>query len=215
LEKLFRNIAAVFFGLLCINSWAQQTEEYLIAPDSALTVVEINTEDTVSVDKKREHLPRKATMYSAVLPGLGQAYNRQIWKVPFVYGGFVALGLTVKWHNDRYVGSKRSYIELNDNNPNTQYYNEFLKLEEAIDEFEPPTNLNTTLMQRIEYFSKQRDTYIILTAAFYILNLLDANVSAHFIDFDISEDLTLNFKPIMNDPYLGTPIYGLALTYHF
>ena len=70
-------------------------------------------------------------------------------------------------------------------------------------------------MRNIEHYSRLRDLFIIGTAAFYLLNILDANVNAHFIDFDISEDLTLNIEPMPTSPYNNTPIPGLTLVYNF
>jgi hypothetical protein len=211
LVKYFKNILLLFFAFLCIGTWAQSTETALL-PDNAVVQTDELTEQT------KPHYPRKATMYSAVLPGLGQVYNKQAWKVPFIYGGFVGLGLTIQWNHGKYLGNKKSYIHLNDKNAETRFYEEFLADDDQIDsfdEFNVSSNTNSILLNRIEYFSRYRNIFIIATAGFYLLNLLDANVNAHFIDFDISEDLTFNFEQITNDPFTLTPIYGATLTYNF
>lgn len=172
-------------GLLCIATLAQPHDIELL-PDSAM----ISFADSIKIEQTtKQHFPNKATMYSAVLPGLGQIYNKQVWKVPFIYTGFAALGYTINYYHNNYIDSKRTYIEQVDKNPK--------------------------LIDYIELYSKQRNVFIIATAGFYLLNLLDANVSAHFIDFDISEDLTLNFNQISNDPISSIPIYGAILTFNF
>jgi hypothetical protein len=205
-----KSIGLVFFGLLYINVLAQTTD----IEQQADSIVDQGTITVEAEKTERVHYPRKATIYSAVLPGLGQIYNRQAWKTPFVYGGFVALGLVVEHYHRYNLNFKKSYYHLNDKNPKTTFYNEF-PVKREIDEFNPPQNLNREIENNINNSSRQRDRYIIFTAAFYLFNILDANVNAHFIDFDISEDLTFNFNPIAIDPLTSTPIYGATLTYNF
>ncbi|MBN2261891.1 MAG: hypothetical protein JW735_03200 [Prolixibacteraceae bacterium] len=189
-----------------------QPSEAILPVDTTQIVVEADSLEQT----KRIHLPRKATMYSAVLPGLGQVYNHQAWKVPFVYGGFVALGLTIKWNQDRYVGYKRSYIELNDKNPETRYYENYIDLSSyTINENSVSSDLNSRFMGGINLYSRQRNIFIIATAAFYLLNVLDANVNAHFIDFDISEDLSLNLMQMESNPLNPKPAFGATLSYNF
>lgn len=163
------------------------------------------------------HLPRKATIYSAVLPGLGQIYNKQIWKVPIIYGGFVGLGWLVQYNHIKYLDYKRSYFELNDSDLETDYYNEILDPDNLspIDELAESSSLNDRIVNNIDFFSRRRNVLIIGLVGFYLFNILDANVTAHLIDFDISEDLTLNFEPVAIDPLTNTPILGATFTYNF
>ncbi len=197
-----------------------QTEDNQAMPDT--TAFSTPIKESITINSKPEtdefeepekiHLPRKATMYSAVLPGLGQIYNGQAWKAPFIYAGFAAFAYGIDWNNSYYLNYKKAYYHLNDNNPNTTFYNELLNME--IDEFNPPGTLNQSIMQKIEYYSRQRTLVIIGTAAFYLLNIVDANVNAHFLDFDISEDLTFNLQPMI-EPTTGKPFIGAALTLNF
>jgi hypothetical protein len=201
-----------------------QTEDKQAMPDTTAfstlinetVTISTNPETDESYETKRIHLPRKATMYSAVLPGLGQAYNRQAWKIPFIYGGFVALGIAIESNHSLYKNFKKAYIHLNDSNPETAFYNEFETLERywVIDEFNQPSELSPSIYDAIEKSSRQRNRMIIFTAAFYVLNILDANVNAHFIDFDISEDLTINMQPML-EPATGKTFIGGVLTYNF
>ena len=149
-----------------------------------------------SIPEKEIHSPKKAAIYSAVLPGLGQAYNRKYWKIPLVYGGFAAFGYFIDWNNDNYRISKNAYLDLTDTDENT---NSFMNLKyiEYYDLNNPTMveRLKDGLIKRQDYYRRNRDLLVILTVAFYGLNIIDASVDAHFFDWDISDDLTMNLKP--------------------
>lgn len=197
----------VFFGFLLHNFANAQTNDTIIA-DSVI----YELPDTTLEQKK--HIPSRATMYSAVLPGLGQIYNRQTWKVPFIYAAFAGIGYGIHWQHSNYMNYKKTYYHLNDNNPETTFYQDFLKID--IDEFDKPSTLNNQIIAKIEKFKRDRNLVIIGAAAFYLLNILDANVNAHFIDFDISEDLSLELQALPRNNYFYTQqAYGAVLTYNF
>lgn len=174
----------------------------LIAPDTIpvasdiLATDSINTLPPDSIPQKEVHSPKKAAIYSAVLPGLGQAYNKKYWKIPIVYGGFAAFGYFINWNNSNYRISKNAYLDLTDNDENT---NSFMNLKyiEYYDLTNPTMveRLEDGLIKRQDYYRRNRDLLVILTVAFYGLNIIDASVDAHFFDWDISDDLTMNFKP--------------------
>ncbi|MBN1925222.1 MAG: hypothetical protein JW798_05240, partial [Prolixibacteraceae bacterium] len=73
-------------------------------------------------EKPREHIPAKATMFSAVLPGLGQIYNKKYWKLPIVYGGFIGLGYMINSYNSSYLTNKQYYYDLDDDDPETNSF---------------------------------------------------------------------------------------------
>lgn len=126
------------------------------------------------------HSPRKATIMSAVLPGLGQAYNRKYWKIPILYAG---LGTCVFF--------------IRDNNQNFQLYKDAYIAELDDD----PTTINTTpynssqLNELQETYRRWRDISYMSLAAVYVLNLIDANVDAHLFYFDVDEDLSFQVLP--------------------
>ena len=150
--------------------------------------------DTVSTVKKAEvetHSPRKATIYSAALPGLGQIYNRKYWKVPLVYGGFAALGYFINFNNEKYIIYRQAYSDIIDKDPTTSSY---LKLitrprEELMGQY------TEQLRSYKDYWRRNRDLLVIGTAVFYAVNIIDASVDAHFFKFDISDDLTMKWVP--------------------
>lgn len=174
----------------------------MVAPDTVPVAVDNLAPDSIpalpadSIPEKEIHSPKKAAIYSAVLPGLGQAYNRKYWKIPLIYGGFAAFGYFIDWNNDNYRISKNAYLDLTDKDENT---NSFMNLKyiEYYDLNNPTMveRLKDGLIKRQDYYRRNRDLLVILTVAFYGLNIIDASVDAHFFDWDISDDLTMNLKP--------------------
>lgn len=162
------------------------------------------TTDTIPVVKKEVvHSPRKATIYSAALPGLGQIYNRKYWKVPIVYGGFATLGYFINFNHGEYIKYRQAYSDILSNDPNK---NSYLNLIINYDE-NRKTQYTEQLRSYKDYWRRNRDLLVISTVAFYALNIIDASVDAHFFKFDISDDLTMKWVPgpvmFANDKTMG------------
>lgn len=132
----------------------------------------------IDLKPEKKHSPHKATIYSAILPGLGQAYNEKYWKIPIIYA---ALGTsTYLMLNNR---SKQREVQqtLNarfDNDPTTVGSPKF-KLES-----------NDVLIQKRNVYRANRDYSIIAIGAFYVINIIDATVDAHFYKFNIDKPLS-------------------------
>ncbi len=150
------------------------------------------------------HSPTKAWIMSAVLPGLGQAYNERYWKIPIIYGGFAAFGYFIQSNNFRYKTYRDAY--------NTHYQIDHLDksapdyvAQKAALEATLPNQFKNTTTDRLLYYKniyrRDRDFFIILTSLFYVINMVDAAVDAHFFTYDISNDLTLNWQPYINDGF--------------
>jgi len=158
---------------------------------------EITKADTIEVVKdKPEHSPRKATIYSAVLPGLGQIYNKKYWKVPLIYIGFGTFGYFINWNNTQYQQYRQAYSDIVDTDPNTNSF-EDLNLEGRWDltNASQKQQFTKALKGAKDLARRNRDLVIISTAAFYALNVIDASVDANFFDFDISDDLSFKWVP--------------------
>lgn len=139
--------------------------------------------DTASKGTWRlHHSPTKATIFSAVLPGAGQVYNRKYWKVPIVAAGIGTCIYFIDRNTRQYERYKDAYIALTDNDPNT------------VDEFNGQFSAGAVLDVANTY-RKWRDLSWICTGAVYILNIVDATVDAHFVRFDAGDDLTLAVAP--------------------
>lgn len=128
------------------------------------------------------HSPRKASIYSAVLPGAGQAYNKKYWKIPVIYAGFGVLGYFVKTNNDEYKIYKNAYKFRLDGDEST------------VDQF-VGIYADQDLVTLKNFYRRNRDLSIIGMSVLYILNIIDASVDAHLFHFNVSDDLTLQVEP--------------------
>jgi hypothetical protein len=151
-------------------------------------------DSTRITEQKPVHSPHKATIYSAILPGLGQVYNRKYWKVPIILGGFATLGYFINFNNEVYQTYKLAYSDIIDDDPFT---NSFLYLNVNPSMLRPENRVDYTesLRRAKDNWRRNRDLCIIGTVIFYAVNVIDASVDAHFFDFDISEDLSVNWVP--------------------
>jgi hypothetical protein len=167
---------------------------------------EAPNDSTVNKEPEKIHSPRKATIYSAVLPGLGQIYNRKYWKVPIVYGGFAALGYFINFNNEEYVKYRQAYSDIIDDDPNTISYTR-LTVNPGFLEPDKISQFTERLRSAKDYWRRNRDLVVIGTVVFYAVNIIDASVDAHFFNFDISDDLTFNWTPgpvmCMNNKMIG------------
>jgi hypothetical protein len=169
----------------------------------------------IPVDSVQVHSPKKATIYSAILPGLGQAYNKKYWKIPLIYAGFGTIGYFIGWNNGFYSTYKQAYSDFTDDDPATDSYldldaTQYYDLENPTDSL----NFKTGLSKQSDYYRRNRDLLIISMIGFYGLNIIDASVDAHLFDFDISEDLTLNWQPAVKT-FENQLVYGVNCTFKF
>ena len=143
-----------------------------------------------------EHSPQKASLYSAILPGLGQIYNKKYWKIPIVYGGFATIGYFVGWNNSQFQFYKQSYFDFSNDLPGENSF-EQIPAYKWID----PNNsthresFRNGLTRQQNYFRRNRDLLVIVFVGYYGLQIIDASVDAHLFAFDMSEDLTFNIHP--------------------
>lgn len=150
-----------------------------------------------SLNWRMRHKPGRATLYSAIIPGAGQIYNRKYWKAPIVWGGTGLCIYFIQHNTKEYVRYRDGYVALIDNDPTT------------VSEFE---GSNAQSVRNVaDTYHKWRDmSYLALTAV-YIMNIVDATVDANFVRFDVSKDLSLNLVPA---PLIaGTTAPGLGLVF--
>ena len=187
----------------------------IAARELPVDTVAITPAAPIEEEPEEVHSPRIAAIYSAILPGLGQAYNKKYWKIPLVYGGFAAFGYFIGWNNNNYHISKNAYKDLTDGDDSTTSY---LKLSQItyfnLDNPSDVERLKHGLLRRQDYYRRNRDLLVILTVAFYGLNIIDASVDAHFFNWDISDDLTLRWQPAL-DQFHNKNIYSLNCSIRF
>ena len=140
----------------------------------------------------------KAVWLALVFPGGGQIYNRKYWKLPLVYGGFVGCTYALNWNSKMYKDYSQAYLDIMDDDPNTNSYEDFLPLNSNIAGQE--TRYKELFKKRKDLFRRQRDLSIFCFIGVYLLSVIDAYVDAELSDFDISKDLGLKIEPaIIND----------------
>ena len=158
----------------------------------------IKATDTVKLKEIDPLRPTKAAFYSAILPGLGQAYNKKYWKIPIVYG---AIGTSLYFYVD--------------NNKNYHKYRDAYKRRLAgfnDDEFQYLDD--NRLIQAQRFYQRNRDLSLLVSVGFYILNIVDANVDAHLIQFNVNDKLS--FQPDVYPNEINyKPNFGLTFNYKF
>jgi hypothetical protein len=159
--------------------------------------------------------PKKAAMYSAVLPGLGQIYNRKAWKVPILYAGIGATAYGIWWNDKYYTQYRNAFIDLSDSDPNSNRHLDVLP--PGADYVANKDYYDSTIEKKMNSYRRDRDLVIIVMVGVYVLNIIDANVDAHLSDFDISPDLSMNVSPVLMQDYTGfkNTTLGLSLTFNF
>lgn len=181
--------AALLLG--CTGARAQQdtldltTADPLLLSGDSTVVLQQGTEGLMLTEELNKQDPQKAAMLSAVLPGLGQIYVGQVWKVPVYYGTFMVLGHLMYTNNRLYNIFRQSYFAVIDGNPNTE--NPFPRFAEA------------SLQRNTDNFRRNRDYMVIIAALVYVLNIADAHIAAHLNEFDINDELVINYTPTIGN----------------
>ena len=140
------------------------------------------------------HSPRKAAIYSAMLPGLGQIYNRKYWKLPIVYAGFGTLGYFIGFNNTRFHDFKQAYKDFPDYKLDYPY----------------PLTLET-IDRAMIFYKRWRDLSILGTLGFYLFQIIDATVDAHLINWEVGDDLSFNLEPVLISPQAGNRMNTFGL----
>ncbi len=149
---------------------------------------------------------KRAMWLAIVLPGAGQIYNRKYWKLPIIYGGFVGCAYAITWNNQMYHDYSQAYLDIMDDDPTTDSYNQFLHLGATID----ASNMDRykeIFRKRKDRYRRWRDMGVFVMIGVYAFSIIDAYVDASLSEFDISDDLTLRVEPaFMNsNPQSRTP----------
>jgi len=157
------------------------------------------TGDVQQENVVKVHSPHKATIYSALVPGLGQIYNKKYWKLPIIYGATGILIYAFDFNNDEYNAFKTAYAQM-----------------DAGEKTEFRGFTDKTIVLRIkDNYRRNRDLNVISLAAVYLLNIVDATVDAHLFDYQINDDLSLNIQPEVKPSINYQNTYGLAFRISF
>jgi hypothetical protein len=193
---------------LMLLAGSQRTAAQDRFKDSISVVVDTTVLQKEMVDKWSTWRPdpKRALWLALVIPGGGQIYNRKYWKLPIVYGGFIGCLYAMNWNNTMYKDYSQALIDLVDNDPSTQSYNQFLHLGMQI----TPSNASRyedIFKKRKDKFRRWRDLSFFVMVGVYALSVIDAYVDAELSVFDISDDLSLRVEPtIINNRSSANPL---------
>lgn len=156
--------------------------------------------------------PSRAAFYSAILPGLGQVYNKRYWKVPIVYG---ALGAGIYFYttnNDEYNRFRDAYKSRLAGFTTDEFYD----LDNSGVIPGSPDFSDDGLIDAQNRLQRQRDLALLLTVVGYVLNIVDANVDAHLKQFNINDDLSFEPKPVIIQNQINSnKSMGISLSLKF
>jgi hypothetical protein len=191
----FKILLCLFFLTICFLPNVQASLKNLRVTNSIDTI--ISKKDS-TIPKKisypfstNKSIPKRAAMYSALLPGLGQVYNKQYWKLPIVYGGLAFAAYTLNKEYSSYQKNRQLFIYKTDGNPNT---------------------IDSSVLSASQLYNLQKDNrskldkYGVYTTVFYALNIIDALASAHMKDFDVSKNISLHWKPVIEFNNIGIAV---------
>lgn len=187
IRMIYRKLS-VFFFIVCLSiplkGLAQEpTVDTLPKKDTLATTI---VKDTV---KKKIYSPKKAALRSAILPGLGQIYNKKYWKLPIIYGALGTTGAVFFYNLSNYKDLRLAYrvrYNIRVNNDSTDF--------EKIEPHLLPLSEESLRFNRDE-FRRNIDYSVLIFALLWGLNVVDAAVDAHLKGFDVSPGLSLRIKP--------------------
>lgn len=186
--------------VFCLYSQAQKTSSTQTRPDSVIVTSPTDTVELKSYAQRYD--PRKAILFAAILPGMGQVYNKKYWKLPLVYGGFIGFGYGVNFYQRGYREFKGALFDLLESGES-----EIIVRGESWGEQQ--------LRTAVDRYRRERDFFIILTAGMYLLQMVDAHVDAHLKEFDLNPNLHVKIQPSMNSDMMTGNTTGLSLIIRF
>lgn len=163
------------------------------------TIIPVDEEKQMA-DTVKPHSAKKATWMSLCLPGLGQAYNKQYIKIPFIYAGFGTAAYFYSLNIKEYRLYKEAYAAKISND--TTYSGKLAAY--PVDKIQSYKN----------FYRRNLELTYISFALIYIFNVIDAAVYAHLFDYDISDDLSLSVKPEIK-PLMQAQHFSAGLTFKF
>ncbi|WP_255580401.1 DUF5683 domain-containing protein [Flavobacterium sp. UMI-01] len=171
---------------------------FAYAQNNEKTTTTISSKEVIKSNDIDPLTPAKAAFYSAVLPGLGQAYNKKYWKIPLVYG---AIGTSMYF----YLDSQKKY---------NSFRNAYKRRLEGFTDDKYSYLDDSRLIAGQKFYQRNRDLSSLFVVGFYILNIIDANVDAALIQFNVNENLSVKPNLQQNELTAKTNL-GLTLNYTF
>ncbi|NOQ28245.1 MAG: hypothetical protein GQ564_23015 [Bacteroidales bacterium] len=181
LGKILKSLLLITF-FICIVSIGKSQNSYSTDNNQQKNIANVQS-------------PHKAAIYSALVPGLGQIYNKKYWKLPVIYGATGLIIYAFDFNNEQYNKYNTAYARMESG---------------EISIFEGVADKSRILRAR-EDALRSRTLNVISLAAIYLLNVLDATVDAHLFDYEINDNLSLNIQPTLKRSIDYQSAYGLTL----
>jgi hypothetical protein len=199
----------IFFVIALILSipmlaLSQHKDSLIVKDTTGKVVASSNVKKRSAIYKydstgERIYEPRKAAIFSAILPGLGQAYNRKYWKVPLAWA---AVGIPIF----TYIDNKNWYHKIQyaltvlNTDPNDPNYQNMLASVDPKLEYFVVNNKESSLTNYRNEYRKNMDYSILFTLLLWGLNVVDATVDAHLKGFNVNDNLTMQIRPAITSP---------------
>ena len=212
--KRYINLTAVLFYFFPVWCTAQAvdfsgrdsisvTENFLMQTDTFRMDSLVNGK-LPALSEKFKPDSKKATIYAAIFPGLGQIYNRKYWKLPLVYGSFIGCAYAINWNGNQYNGYRNAYIDFIDEKPETDSWEDYRYGSYRREDFENwsesmKRNFGDALKSARNFHRRNLELSYIVTVGIYAIWIIDAYVDAQLFDFDISPDLSMRVEPVLFD----------------
>lgn len=207
INLFFTAFKKVFFTVLMLTV---STPLFLFCQNPAENQNPKKTESKAENDsiQKPVHDPHKASIYSIILPGLGQAYNKKYWKIPIIYAGFGVFYYFIDFNNTEYKAWREAYYHAINGDASEPPVNEYEEMY---------GDRPDVLKDQKDYYRRNRDLTYILSGIWYLLNVVDATVDAHLFSWEVDDQLSLRVEPSLTYPAYGFQPAGggIRLTLNF
>ncbi|WP_299061611.1 DUF5683 domain-containing protein [uncultured Polaribacter sp.] len=196
----------MFFNKIILVFFCAFFSATIFAQKDSINIKDIKIKGDIKIEKGGIYdplAPSRAAFYSAIFPGMGQVYNKKYWKTPIVWGA-LATSLYYYSINSKDYNRFRAAYKLRKNNLPDEFT---VDGQEILSE--------QTLERAQEQLKENRDMSLLTTVVLYVLQIVEASVNAHLLQFNTDDNLT--FKPtFINDPiYVEAPKVGLTIKYNF
>ena len=183
------------------------TASNLFAQKDSVKVKDVKIKGEIKIEKGGVYdalAPSKAAFYSAIFPGMGQIYNKKYWKAPIVWGALAIPTYYYLLNNNSYKRYRRAY-KLRKNGEIDEFTSESGEILISLE----------TLERAQDQLRENRDMSILTGVILYVLQIVEASVNAHLLQFNTDDDLSLRPSLIMNPVRFEAPSIGLTLNYTF
>ncbi|MER3317588.1 MAG: DUF5683 domain-containing protein [Allomuricauda sp.] len=216
-----KNLLLLLFAFLLFHSGFSQEEEENNKKDNPRQTKEVDSiaqnmegegvtfEEVTKKQSINPLAPSKAAFYSAILPGLGQIYNKRYWKAPIVWGALGTGIYVYSYNNTEYRRARNAFKRRLAGFTDDEFY-------DLNGDGSGPDVSSDALQEAQENTQRDRDLALVISIALYALNIIDANVDSHLKQYNVDDDLAIDFNPFIDiNPFTNQPNYGMALVVKF